>query len=419
MVIIFDFIFIIIALIYLPVYLFKGKFHKGFSARFGRLPKDLNLDNPIWVHAVSVGEANAVKGLIEQLRMKYPQKKFYISTVTPTGNVIARSIAKNGDVVSYLPLDISWVARRVVAGVRPCLCIIAETELWPNLLLSLAKQAVPVAVVNGRISDRSYRGYRRLRFFLRPFMNTVAVYCVQTALDRDRLLQIGVAAEKISVCGNVKFDISAQNIAVDKGKRSQLGLGQQEKLLVAASTHPGEEEIIIREYQQLLKQFPILRLLIAPRHPQRSRQIEGLIERYGFQPALVSDLPTPSKNTAIYILDSVGQLMSYYSAADIVFVGGSLINKGGHNLIEPALFGKPIITGSDMHNFKDIAQLYKNARACVILDSRGQFGSAVAGFLSRPTQAWEMGQRARRVILDNRGATARTLEAIEKIWRST
>lgn len=421
MFIIYDLIALIFTFIYLPAYLFKRKFHRGFSARLGILPARPPLEGPIWIHAVSVGEAMAVKGLIEELRKAYPEKKFVISTVTATGNKIARAIAAKSDLVTYLPLDFSFIVKKAIDKINPSLFILAETEIWPNLISYLWKRKIPVITVNGRISDSSFRGYLSARFLFKPLLRKVSLFCVQAGRDAQRLERLGVAADKIHVTGNMKFDLPAypdkEMEDFRQERRSILGLIQKESLFVAGSTHPGEETAILSIYKELLGRFGGLRLLLAPRHPERSREITRAALSFGFAPVLISALPSacPAGSAPpVFILDTVGQLISYYAAGDIVFVGGSLVKKGGHNILEPASLARPVIFGPYMFNFQDIADLFLSRRAAIRVNNPEELKVNIARLLANPQEAVELGRRGQALIQENRGATQRNLQYLER-----
>src|SRR3989338_6830751 len=324
MFIVYDLIFLVITFIFLPVYLFRRKFHSGLLRRLGILPRDLGLASPIWIHAVSVGEVMAVKKLLEGLRQLYPDKRLVISTVTPTGNNVAKGLLKDGDFLTYLPLDFSFTVNRVINKIKPSLFIIAETEIWPNLIRGLYKKNIPVAIVNGRISDASFKGYSAIKFLLKPILRKVSLFCMQAESDAERLMHLGAAKEKIKIAGNMKFD-AAPNLF--RHTAVKLGIRPDEELIVAGSTHPGEEEVILEAYKDLLPEFPGLRLLIAPRHPERASDIEKLVEKNGFKPLLISKLLSTIdyRLSTIFILDTIGELLDYYAICDIVFVGGSLV----------------------------------------------------------------------------------------------
>ena len=416
--ILYDFIFLIITLVHLPVYLLRRKIHPGFQMRLGILPNGLNLDRPIWIHAVSVGEVMTVKNLVRELRITYPDKKFFISTVTPTGNKIAKGITKETDFVSYFPLDLSFIVRSVVDKVKPSFFIIMETEIWPNLISCLYRKKIPVVLVNGRLSDRSFRGYRCIKFLLKSVLNKINLFCVQTRADAERLLRLGVSRDRIQITGNMKFDIKDYT---DSKKdytdyKLKLGLESNEKLFIAASTHPGEEKIILGVYKNLFKEFPDLRLLIAPRHPERATEIANLIKRFGFEAERMGLLNPrthePTNPRTIFILDTVGELVYFYNIASIVFVGGSLIKKGGHNILEPASLGKPVIFGPYMFNFRDIASLFLENKACILAHNREELFLNIKDLLRNPGKGTELSQRAKAIILQNQGATTRNLECI-------
>lgn len=419
MFIIYDLIILISVLIYLPVYLFKKKFHPGFEARLGILPKQLELDNPIWIHAVSVGEAMSARNLVRELRAAYPDKKFFITTVTPTGNKIASSIAKENDFVSYFPLDLSFIVKKVVDKIRPSLFIVMETEIWPNFISYLYRKKIPMVLVNGRLSDRSFKGYRSMKLLIKPALNKISLFCVQAKLDAERFSHLGVFPEKIKITGNMKFDnadyLGRKLTGTTDKYRLLLCLGQEEKLWVCGSTHPGEEEIILGAYKKLLGEFPYLKLLIAPRHPQRSHEVENIVSGFGLRAVFVSGLPDKPCNciaSSVFILDVIGELVYYYNLASVVFVGGSLVKKGGHNILEPAGLGKPVVMGPYMFNFRDIAGLFLENRACILVNNKEELWANIKDLLSNPDKGIQLIQRAKAVILQNQGATYRNLEYI-------
>jgi 3-deoxy-D-manno-octulosonic-acid transferase len=417
MFIIYDLIALVFTLIFFPVYLFKGKFHRGFLARLGVLPENLILDRPIWIHAVSLGEAISIRTLVEGLRKVYPAKKFVISTVTPTGNKIAKTLAREGDFVTYLPLDFSFIVAKVVKRVNPGIFIIVETEIWPNLISRLYKENIPVVTVNARISDGSFKGYSRAIFLARPVLNKISLFCAQTGSDAARLKSLGAQASKIKVTGNMKFD---QLIPVSPGGyKEKLGINFGDKLFVVGSTHPGEEEMILGAYRELLNKIPGLKLLIAPRHTQRSGDISKLASSFGFQGLEISRLNSgkpPYPDNTVFILDTVGELVNFYAAADIVFIGGSLVKKGGHNILEPAGAGKPVIFGPHMFNFRDITGMFLKNNAAAMVKTKEDLVSIAGELLKNNSKALQLVNNAKKVITENQGATAMNIEAIRVVY---
>ncbi|KPK98313.1 MAG: hypothetical protein AMJ95_05000 [Omnitrophica WOR_2 bacterium SM23_72] len=419
MFIIYDLVFLLFGIFFLPAYFFRRKFHSGFLARLGFLPKESRFERPIWIHAVSVGEVNAITTLWEELRKAYPEKQIVVSTVTSTGNQMAQASAQGRDFVTYLPLDLGFAVKSSIDRIKPCLFIIVETEIWPNLLTYLHRKRIPVITVNGRISDRSFKGYLSLKFLLKPILAKVSLFCMQSSLDAERLKRLGVSQEKILVTGNMKFDSKIDLEKKDKDDyRMKLGLRPQDKLLVAGSTHRCEEEIILAAYRQLLKEFPHLRLLIAPRHTQRSPDIEKIVSSFGFHGIFVSMKPGECHScalTPVFILDKLGELTSFYSIADIVFVGGSLVKKGGHNILEPAFLSKPILFGPHMFNFRDIAELFLINQAAIMVSDGEELRNHIARLLNEPALADELSRQSRSIIAGNRGATLKNLGFIKKL----
>jgi len=315
-------------------------------------------------------------------------------------------------------LDFSFFVRMVIDRINPSLFIIAETEIWPNLISYLGKKNIPVLTVNGRLSDSSFRGYLSIKFLVSRILKKVSLFCMQTPRDAERLINLGVDEKRIQVTGNMKFDAKA-NVNYKKDSldyRKKLNLDPSESLLVAGSTHPGEEEIILNIYQRLLKDFPKLKLLIAPRHPERSQEVERLINKAGLQAVRVSRLPgVPVKREEIFILDTVGDLVSYYAISDLVFVGGSLVKKGGHNIIEPASVEKPVLFGPFMFNFRDIAELFLANKAAIKIQGQQELYLEIRDLLKNKDKRERLAQAAKQLIQKNQGATKRNAELIREL----
>ncbi|MDP1853341.1 MAG: 3-deoxy-D-manno-octulosonic acid transferase [Candidatus Omnitrophota bacterium] len=429
MVLFYDIAFILFSLLYLPCLFFKAKAHKGLWRRL-KLPDTCDFkESPVWIHAVSVGEVQVASLWVKAIRQK-SNKRLVVSTVTKTGNNLAHKLMGNETTVIYAPLDISIITEKFVKVINPSLFIMIETELWPNIIYSLYKKGVPIALLNGRISPRSFYGYSRIKFLTRGILNKISLFCMQTEEDRQRIINLGASVDKVRVTGNMKFDgMDYADYKKDGADyKIKLGLGSDDKIWVAGSTHPQEEEIILKAYQRLNSESPALKLLIAPRHIERAKEVAGLINKFGFNPVRVSQLNrsmppsdgTPSKAVAgqpanrptVLILDTIGQLRDIYRIATFVFVGGSLVKKGGQNILEPAAFAKPIIFGPHMVNFFQISSLYLSRGAAIEVKDAEELEGAARRILRDFEYAQELGARAQKIIFENRGATARNLELI-------
>jgi len=419
MFLLYDLINVIFILVYLPVFLLKKKMHPGFARRWGFYPETARFADPVWIHAVSVGEMVNMRQLFLGLVSCAPETQYVFSTVTPTGNRIAGTLARTNDAVTYLPLDLSFIVNSVLDRIRPRLFIIAETEFWPNLLSSLHSRGVPVIIVNGRISDRSIAGYMRLRWLLAPLLRTVSLLCMQTQADADRVIMLGARPSAVKVTGNMKFDQRVpSSIKLEGDRKKQLGIQPGEKCFVAGSTHPGEESQVMEAFKKIAAQDARVRLVIAPRHPERSPEVAECVRQYGFEPVCISKIKAPSTlQSSVFIVDTIGELLSYYAIADVVFVGGSLIKHGGQNFIEPAFLGKPVILGPFLFNFKDIARQFLDREAVVLVRSPAELAQKVGEVLADGQKAADLVQRAQKLIQQNVGATERNLSFIKEFMR--
>ena len=421
MFIVYDLFFIVFSLIYLPFLLVKQKWHPHFGMRFGIFNPEIRRILPkgqqIWIHAVSVGEVLSMAGLIRYLRKEFPQSPIVISTVTQTGYQMAHSIIQNDGLVIYAPLDLSVIVRRVVSLINPRIYIAAETEIWPNLFTALKQKGVPLVQINGRISQRSFKGYRLVKFLTSRILSCVDIFCMQTKTDARRIISLGAEPDKVKVVGNIKFDDLSTPAPLN---RAQLGLDHSDILLVAGSTHPGEEEIVLRSVQAALKENPALRLVLAPRHIERVNEIDDLINQFGFAVRKFSQFNSqPVDAQQVMLVDTIGHLRSIYGLADLVFVGKSLTAKGGHNIIEPAYFAKPILVGPHMENFKDITELFLLHEAIVQVDDEEDFLKKMNELIRDPKKREILGVKARETVEENRGAMKKTKEVIAELIKKS
>ncbi len=374
------------------------------------------MEGSIWIHALSVGEVISSLPLVRALSRKYPERDIVFSVTTSQGMEIARDELQ-GEVKRLLtmPLDFWWSIRRTVYSINPSLFVLVETDIWPGLIFHLKKRGTKALLVNGRISPRTLMRYRRFRAFIRAVLDSFESCLMQSDLDRHRLLEIGLKEDKVKTVGNIKFDRDWTPMDEKEYKQwlDALNLSPEDDLWVAGSTHRGEEDIILDVFLRLHKLFPALRLIIAPREIDRAGEVERLVSGKGLSAILRKDLPHKRKSCDVLILDTLGELERIYGIAQISFVGGSLEPIGGHNLLEPASFGKPVLFGPHTHNFVQMSQLIVEAGGgrCVT-DGEALF-ETMKEILSDPKISDSMGQRAREFVELNKGALGRVMEYIE------
>lgn len=418
-------------LILLPRFLFDalrhGKYVAGFRERLGLLsPLETNGRPVIWIHCVSVGETQAARPLVRGLRERFPGHSIAVSTTTLTGQNIAREVFKSDvDKIFYFPFDWRWIVRRTLSVVSPAAVLIMETELWPNFLRECRARQIPVAIMNGRLSEQSFRRYRMIKGFMARVLSSLTLAAVQTEADGERLRALGLNAAKVFVTGSTKFDAgpTLSSDVVTTEFRERFRLNPARPLILAASTHAPEERILLKVLRQLVSSSELKpHLMIAPRHPERFREVAALIEASGFSWTKRTATPAPGDELCeVILLDSIGELTAVYSLAAIVFVGGSIANTGGHNILEPAAVGASIITGAHTHNFKQIVENFVEAEAVVQLpplseaDATTELSNALKELLVDTDKRTELGRRAMILVNQNRGATERTLDLLSSI----
>ncbi len=398
------------------------KYREGLGERLGNVPGWLRSQAAarpvIWLHAVSVGEVLAVSRLVGELDAGLPDFQVLVSTTTRTGHVLARE-RLGANRVFYCPLDLPWAIRAYINALKPRILILAETEFWPNLLAGCNRRKIPIVVVNARISDRSWPRYKALRSLWQPFLSKISLALAQTDLDATRLQAIGLVPDRVSVAGNLKFDVRAAQEA--EGTRLIRRLAPGLRFLVAGSTLEGEEQTLLDLWPRLAQIHGNLVLILAPRHPERFGSVASLLEKSGipwvkrssWQNRAVDAIP-PIQPGHIVLLDTIGELASVYSLAAVAFVGGSLFPTGGHNPLEPAQFGVPIAMGPHYANFRTITDDLRAHKGLAIA-SKDDLAQTLAEILSNPTEAAAMGSRARRVFEAQAGATQRSVDAVRAI----
>lgn len=366
---------------------------------------------PIWVHAVSVGEVNAIAPLVQRLIDADPLRRIVITTITPTGS--ARVTALWGERVEhvYLPYDLKRFMRRFLAHYKPSVGLIVETELWPNMLFASRDAGVPICILNARLSARSLRGYQALSALVRRALATVSRVCAQSRMDAERFLRLGATKEAIVITGNLKFDVNPPG-NIDELRSIFFHHAGQRPVWIAASTHPEEESIVLSTHRRLRQRWPDALLIWAPRHPERFKSAADQARSQGLRVSTRRVDEWPESKDAVFVLDTLGELGRFYAAADIAFVGGSLQPIGGHNMLEPAIIGTPIITGPHLFNFSDISQRMREAKAMVVAEDVAAFEAALARLFESPEERTRMKNAAHALVVQGRGALDNTLEAI-------
>jgi 3-deoxy-D-manno-octulosonic-acid transferase len=390
---------------------------RGMLERLGiRLPADPPKTGSIWIHALSVGEVLSALPLVKAVGLQYPEKDVVFTVTTDQGKEIARKElqGKVGTLLT-MPLDFWWSVRRVVNFIRPSLLILVETDIWPGLIGYLKKRGTKTVLINGRISPRTFRSYRRFRFFARRIFNAMDSCMMQSDLDRNRLLQIGVEEEKVKTVGNIKFDRDWVPMGEEEyeGLLNAFNLESHSKIWVAGSTHQGEEDIILDAFGKLRRFFPFLRLIIAPRRVERAKDINRLVMDKGYTSVLKTQIPMENEPYEVLILDTIGELERIYGIATISFVGGSLTPVGGHNLLEPASFGRPVLFGRHTDNFVLMSQLLIEAGGGRRVRDVEDLFETVKALLSDPEQSNSMGRKAKAFVETSRGALGRVMENLK------
>jgi 3-deoxy-D-manno-octulosonic-acid transferase len=408
-------------LVTLPYWLLQmlrhGKYRAGFRQRLGSVPPKLAAQHgkpTIWVHAVSVGEVVASSAVVEALQREFPTHRILISTTTDTGQKLAahRFGSEN---VFYYPLDFAFAIRPYLAALRPELVVVAETEFWPNFLRLVKRSEARVAVINCRISDRSFPGYKRSSFWLPKALANVDLFLAQTNEDRRRLIEVGAPEQRVSVTGNLKFDVAPPaSPAIVASLRKSFGQTNAGPVLVSGSTLEDEEGSLLSAFRDILANHPKAVMILAPRHPERFAVVAELVEKLGFRMSRRSLWSGESLAGGVFLVDTIGELAALYSLATVAFVGGSLVPRGGHNILEPALYGVPVVTGNHYENFRDIVNYFRERNAVRIVGLAELplvFMELIESVEARET----LGRNALAALESQRGATVRTVNALAEL----
>lgn len=389
------------------------RYFDRLGQRFGfGFPK---LDRCIWVHAVSVGEVQASAPLVRALLERFPQTPLLITTVTPTGAAHVDKIFGTCVVHCYLPFEFPDAVSRFFRAVNPIAAMIMETEIWPNLYRACGVRDIPLILVSARISPRSVPGYRRMLPLIRETLSHGIIIAAQSQADADRFLELGANAVRTWVTGSIKFDIALDEDLPEKGQAVRRSLFGERPVWVAASTHEGEERIVLAAHKALQEKIPELLLVLVPRHPERFESVRTLAEKEHFTVVARTDKESCRSETDVFLLDTMGELTLFYATGDIAFVGGSLVPIGGHNLLEPAALGLPIVTGPHVFNAQDVANKLLESAACRTVNDTDELADVVAALLQDKQMAQAMGDNAAKVLAGNRGSLQRLMVLLEPL----
>ena len=397
----------------------KNSFYrKRIAERFGYY-NFAPISGSIWVHVVSVGEALAAVPLIKQLIAQYPRDKIVVTSMTPTGAERIQKIFADEVLHLYVPYDYPGAINRFLSQIKPKLLVIVETEIWPNLIRYTAKKHISILLASARLSQKSMRGYRKFQFLFKPVFSCISKIMAQSKIDAKRFLELGIDEKKISISGNIKFDIAIAEDNFVRAKQFRLSLGENRPIWVAASTHAGEEEKILLAAAKVRAVLPETLLIIVPRHPERFIEVFELCKKHEFNPINYSSENIYTSENAVIIGDVMGQLLLFYIVADVAFVGGSLIPHGGHNLLEPASVAKPVISGPSLDNFIEITQFLLEANGMIVVDDELELADKIIYLLQNKNLREQYGSTALSVVMRQRGATQKIMSAIQSLLDSS
>lgn len=416
----YHFLWSLVLLVCLPAALLSGG--RRFRGRFGlSVPRVTRKDRPVWIHALSVGEVYSALPLVEKIRKDCPEIPVVFTATTRKGMAVAeKTLSGSVEALHYMPLDAWWCVKRMVRHINPAVFVLVESDVWPCVLDCIGRRGVKRLLVNGRISPRTFRGYRMFAFAARRLFKGFDLCLMQSELDMERLLAVGVDPGRVEVGGNIKFDRSVEpmNPRERAGWLGLFGFDEPDPVIVAGSTHAGEEEMLIRAFSSLRKRARYARLIIAPRNIERAAEIKAIAERRNFIVLLRSGMQ-PGVSPDVVVVDTIGELGRLYGLATVGFVGGSLVGLGGHNPLEPAALGCPVLFGPDMHNFDAMARMLVEAGAGVCVANEAELVDALVDFVMDRYSRNETGRKALRFVEGNRGAVARAVREVKAMtaWR--
>lgn len=425
-------IIIVLVVFVIPYYTYRLFTEKGFGLRFKQslgLVDDKEIEKVaykdcVWIHGASVGEIVATSPLVKQIRKEMPNRPILVSAFTVGGYNMAKQIIPEADAIIFFPLDLPFVAESMVRRIHPGVFMPVETELWPNFLRAIRERHIPVMMVNGRISEKSVKTYRYLYGIWDDMLNTVTRFCMQSSIDADYIASLGADKNKIFVTGNTKFDQTYAEVTAEDLAKYQLefGLRGDYPVIVAGSTHPGEEAVVLEAFKAVRAKYSNARLLIAPRKTARAEEIARLAAKYGYETGFRSKMKEMEGERPVYpviLLDTIGELGRVYALGDVVFVGGSFSGTGGHNVLEPAAHAKPIVVGHSMQNFKDSYALLSKVKACKMVNTKEELATEILDIIGNDKRRKQMGDACIQVIQENRGADVKSIYYLKELLELT
>lgn len=384
-------------------------YFKRWPERLGH-PKLPPLRDVTWIHAVSVGEVQAATPLINHFLQSREKPEILVTCTTPTGSKQIQKTFSNQVRHCYLPFDSSLCLGPFLAKIKPKQVLIMETEIWPNLFHHCQQQGIPLFMINARLSLGSFQGYKKIRPFIKRTLQGCTKILCQSAEDRERFVELGAPRGKVHNCGNLKFDYSTPLEQVTVGTALRTAIGKSRPVWIGASTHPGEEEKLLKAHQQIIKTHPQALLILVPRHPERFEEVFSLCQRQGMTTVRRSQRQAVTRQVQVYLGDTMGELAGLYAAADLAFVGGSLVPVGGHNLLEPASLGRAVLSGPNLDNFKEISKILLSSRSLLIVETWQELAKKINQLLAAPARLQELGEKAKQAVAVHRGALDKILE---------
>jgi len=411
-------LFLLLPLVLIRLYFrsFKNpEYLNRWQERFGFIPKLDSGKDVIWIHAVSVGEVQASRPLVDYLQQHYPACQILLTTTTPTGLIMVTRVFAGSVAHRYFPYDLPFSVARFLRITRPRVLLILETEIWPNLYRYCRQLGIPIMLINARLSEKALAGYRMFPALIRATLGKVTTIATQSIDNASRFISLGAPEDRVHVTGNIKFDIKIPHSIREQGESIRRFFSASRPVWIAASTHDGEDEIILDAARIIQASLPDSLLILTPRHPERFVSVRQLCLKQGFTVACYTDMEAYSAGTQVFLLDVLGQLPVYYAAADVAFVGGSLVPVGGHNMLEPACLGMPLITGRHLFNFSEISNLLRSANALFEVETAAELSEKVIEFLGDANLRFSTGERARTVVVGNQGSINKIMKLLEEV----